>query len=362
MSELLWAAGTATAVAGYARAVRRWARIEPNYRLVIHTTTRDGAEIALYRTPPTDPTAHAEPVLLVHGLGSNHFNFDLPHPGSLPQLLADAGYDCWTIDLRGRLGSSHGPNGKWRFGFDDYLRYDIPAAVERVLAESAADKVHWIGHSMGGMLFYAMAGHSDATGCDIGQEQIASAVTIGSPIRFFRPKPMHRWAFRNRDVLQVSRTVPLRAFGALTAPFVLRGPKAWVNGQLNPHNCDDAWLGRAAVHATSYLSMQVFLDFVRWIALGQWNSVDGKVDYRESMKNINVPTLVAGGRIDYLCPVKNTQLAHELLGSEHKKLQLYGTADGHQHDYGHIDLVMGRHTRDEVVPDILAWLAEHRWR
>jgi alpha-beta hydrolase superfamily lysophospholipase len=75
----------------------------------IHFTyASDGWRLALHHYRPRGASPHGEPVLLHHGLASNHFTFDLgvgtedsPVP-SIAHWLADRGYDVWVCDLRGR--------------------------------------------------------------------------------------------------------------------------------------------------------------------------------------------------------------------------------------------------------------------
>src|SRR5689334_6562124 len=63
--------------------------------------TKDEWRVAVSRYRPAKPIG-ADPLLLVHGLGANRYNFDLSDRTSLARYLADAGYDVWVLELRGR--------------------------------------------------------------------------------------------------------------------------------------------------------------------------------------------------------------------------------------------------------------------
>ncbi|HRP70898.1 MAG TPA: alpha/beta fold hydrolase, partial [Turneriella sp.] len=53
----------------------------------------------------------------------------------------------------GRCGSEgpHTGRGK-QWSVDDYLLCDLPTACEYIINETGAPKLHWVGHSMGGIL------------------------------------------------------------------------------------------------------------------------------------------------------------------------------------------------------------------
>ena len=44
------------------------------------------------------------------------------------------------------------------------------------------------------------------------------------------------------------------------------------------------------------------------------------------------------------------------IASQPKQFRLFGRVNGHKNDYGHDDLVIGKHARQEVYPTILEWL------
>ena len=100
-------------------------------------TTEDGAEVALHRHP-----ASGLPVLVVHGISSNHHCWDLNEERSLAVDLAAHGMDAWLLDLRGHGDARRDSRGRPQnsgWSIDDYARYDIPAAVDLVLRETGAE-------------------------------------------------------------------------------------------------------------------------------------------------------------------------------------------------------------------------------
>src|SRR5688500_12875380 len=150
--ELLVWVIVALALVVYAAFVAgRWFFVE-RYPDEIHfAATEDGWRVALTRYRPETPNG-AEPVLCCHGIASNSTGLDLTEELSLPRALARAGFDAWLLELRGR-GRSTKPRlfGKhdWDWSFDEYAERDAPAAIATLLRATGAERLHWVGFSLG---------------------------------------------------------------------------------------------------------------------------------------------------------------------------------------------------------------------
>jgi len=86
--------------------------------------------------------------------------------------------------------------------------------------------------------------------------------------------------------------------------------------------------------------------------------VDGKQDYTAGLKRIVAPALVVGGQADRIAHPRTVEAGFERLGSEPKRLLLVGRRNGHQHDYGHVDLTFGRAAPAEVFDPVARWLEQ----
>src|SRR5262245_44639114 len=66
--------------------------------------TPDGWSLRLRRTvSPAHLGAHSRPLLIVPGYGMNCFIFSYhPRGTSMERYLAEAGFEVWTMDLRGQ--------------------------------------------------------------------------------------------------------------------------------------------------------------------------------------------------------------------------------------------------------------------
>ncbi len=145
----------------------RWLLPLPYHPDETHTIdTPDGWQLPLYRWKPVSGTTQRRfPVVMCHGVGGNHHDLDFDQTYSFARFLCRHGYDCWVMDMR--AGGSPlivPPEGTHRhdYCFDDLVRQDVTSAIQAVLSNTSAEQVHWVGHSLGGLVIYAFGnGPSD---------------------------------------------------------------------------------------------------------------------------------------------------------------------------------------------------------
>jgi len=147
---------------------------------VAYITTSDGWKLRLCRYRKEHSSG--EPVLLVHGLNANQNNFTSPADACLVDYLSGQGYDCWTIDLRGTRSSQPAEGqGRSTVEVEDFVWRDLPAAIEHIQKTTGYAKLHYVGHSLGGLLLYAYAQA-------LGTDKIASGTALGAPTQFTAAK------------------------------------------------------------------------------------------------------------------------------------------------------------------------------
>ena len=103
----------------------------------VHTYSTDDGWVGALRHHPGD----GPPVLLVHGMSANHYNWDYAPDVSPVDELVAAGFDVWVPELRGDPGSI-GPSKRAHkeFDFDHHAEHDLPAAVDQLnFARKASD-------------------------------------------------------------------------------------------------------------------------------------------------------------------------------------------------------------------------------
>lgn len=352
----LWGLVAVLALAGvnglWVLGVRWWYRLRTPPPARLKARCQDGWELTVYERR----AAHRrfeEPVLLCHGLAANRCTFDFEPPYSMAHFLAEAGFDCFSVEWRGIGDSRPSPPGRrWPdVSVDDLASQDGPTLIETVLARTGAKRAFWLGHSLGGLVGYVVAqGPSGA--------RLAGLLALGSPV-FFPPDPLLRrlihlgtraaWprGFRNE---WLSRTL---------APFLGHVTLPLSDVIINPKHILPPIQRKVYANMMSSMSRNVLRQLQDWIDHDAFRSFDGSVDWRAGLAKLSLPVLVLGGRSDRLASPKNLRAQYELIGSPDKKLHVFGCERGDKMDYGHGDLLFGTGAPLEVYPEIRDWLAAH---
>jgi pimeloyl-ACP methyl ester carboxylesterase len=324
------------------------------------TRTHDGWQLALYRYQPPKRSHHT-PVLLCHGMSSNRWDMDGPGRVSLARYLLRRGYDVWVVELRG-AGRSTRPtwwNGKrynWRF--EDYVHHDAPALLRKVLRETGAAQVHWVGHSMGGMIAYALL-------MTPVHKKIASAVTLGSPTMSEVGHPMLDFGVPYRAALRfLPDRVPIGTLARLGSPFA-----GWLAKRLEPTIAELGWHpGNADLNlfrtlmltAVDDLPASLLREFARWYDTRAMSDRYGMFDFTEHLERITTPLLIIAGSKDGLTPPRDLEHVYTRVASNDKAFRIIGKKHGFRRDYSHADLILGLYAPDDVYPVVLDWLDAHR--
>lgn len=146
------------------------------YPVEIHNLeTPDGYKLKIHRIPHGIKTLHynindsseisnetdtnslpKESVLIMHGLFCSASMWVIENPEKvLGFMLADAGYDVWMLSARGTTYSfghttlqTKSPQ-YWDFSWHEIGYYDIPTAIDFILAKTKTKKLRYVGHSQG---------------------------------------------------------------------------------------------------------------------------------------------------------------------------------------------------------------------
>ena len=317
--------------------------------------TTDGWKIALYRYRPEDGGLPGQsPVLLCHGLGANRYNMDAPKR-SLARWLCRRGFDCWVIELRGagrseRPGLLSGRRREWVF--DDHVQHDVPAALQEIRKRTGADRVHWIGHSMGGMVAYAYM-------MTFGGDRLRSLCAVASPSFAHMGHPLVDKAARLAPLLKIMPSLRYSHLAWLLVPVmpVFKPTLGRLYG--NPQNLSTLEMQALVPRVLTDLSPTLLRQFAAWYTHRGFVDAYQHIIYSRELHRITAPTLVVAGAADLLTPPKDLQHVYDSISSEDKKMLIVGRASGCRHDYGHIDLVLGRYADEEVFPHFADWFTSH---
>ncbi len=149
---------------------------------VRYVHTADQQRLAVTEVGPGSATG--TPVLLVHGFAQNRLSFEL---GPLPGCLIKLGARVFIGELRGHglSRTSMFDPARQDWSLETHLQYDLPALVKHVLQETSQSKLHYMGHSMGGILGYAALASNPA---------FASMTGLAAPIWLGAGRPVVRLA------------------------------------------------------------------------------------------------------------------------------------------------------------------------
>ena len=319
---------------------------------VHYAKTEDGVLLAMYYYRPEKPDKAKLPVICCHGFTENHRIYDIPGR-SLCRSLAERGFEVWSIDLRGSPGSVRTASGApfdWSYDLDDHILLDIPAVLDEACRRSGRKKVHWIGHSMGGMVLYGNL----ARGADA--DRIARGVTMSSPGAFSANLGAIR---RLAAVEPYLKSLPRLNVIAL---YTLWWPLAWI-GLLRPsmmgnrRNLTGAAYMQTIVNAYADAGMRLAGHFAHCLRVGRFVSRRADAfDYEQNLGEIKTPILALGGEADSLLPPGHVRRVFGQLGSDDKKMIVFGPKNGDREGYGHCDLVVGDRAESEVWPIVAEWL------
>lgn len=322
---------------------------KPRASTDVHTVMcDDGWRIKLFRYRPKEDGG--EPVLLAHGAFSNHHNWDTPPGSCLIDVLTEAGYDCWAIDFRGCRTAIPAP-GKRRgdAALDDYVMQDIPAALDYIRVRTGFARVHWVGHSMGGMLLYAYD-------CVHGPDWIASGTTLGSPPGFARFRMRRHAALLALGSVARSLLEAYARLGLIVA-YGLRlkqnyAPIHWQN--LHP----EISVARM-IHLVDIMPARVAAELESWAIHNVWRMNKGTVDINAGLRHLRVPLFAIFAKTDPFVSADTAIEFFEGIPHRDKKMQFLSKEAGCVEDYNHVDLALSREGRREVFEPILDWIKSH---
>jgi polyhydroxyalkanoate synthase subunit PhaC len=287
-------------------------------------------------------------VLLVHGFGQNRYTWHTSRR-SFANFLASEGFDVFNLDLRGR-GRSR------RFGalhdtiLDDYIREDVPAAIRTVQRVSNHSRVYLVGHSMGGIISYAVAGST-------ARDEVEGVVSFGSPYRFGLGSRFLAfvgpllYGARLTGIFDRNPPIPIRRLGAHMVkrswlwdnPLVPIPMRPWT-----PRSMEPEILAENLSAAFEHTRVAIALGLVGLGSESALKSHDGLNDYGLAFELADKPLLVIAGSRDALAPPASVRPVYDHSRSSDKTYREF--------PLGHIDLLLGRDAPQLVWPLVKTWL------
>jgi pimeloyl-ACP methyl ester carboxylesterase len=350
LNVLFWLGVAAGLLALYALIVGRLLRVDAQPDALHFTTTSDSWRLALARFRPGHALAGAPPLLLCPGLALTGRLFDLGADRSLARFLAQHGYDVWVLDWRGR-GESERPRlgGRRRYTwcFDDYVTFDLPAALEKVAAESGAARVLGVGFGAGGLALLCGAGATATTA------RLAGVAALGCSAFYRRTSSaLPGWWLRLGGRLRVE------ALTRLFAPLLGRFFPGPLGALQNRDSLEPAWYRRALVNAAASPSRREMQQLEDWLRRDLCTGLTDERDYRRLLAQVSAPVLLLAGLRDPLAPPDSIEQTSAALPGAPRQVVQGSRMHGMASNYGHLDLVLGANAARDTWPHLLRWLDE----
>jgi len=357
---------------------------------VKYAVTPDGWKIALEHVPPRGYATDKYPVILCHGLGYNGDFWMLSQEVNLARHLADSGYDVWILSLRGA-----GKSTKWMYKvaemgmetpgimkgidnkdytglavqglgmllklsqaklenvsadpkyinwtFDDYVKYDVPTAIEYVKNATGSPQVFWVGHSMGGNVMLAHLAVNQ-------RSDLRGVVTVGSQLTMANGHIVSQYI----NTLQWLRLTELA--GGVDADKAKQTAKEQARALLfYQRNMQGDIISRLETGGTDTPAVGVLGQYLELVGSGQFKTANNKYNYAHSAKNITVPLLACAGSEDAFVNASDLAFLRDNVGSDDCQAILLGPSTG-MNPYGHNDSLISRGAAGQVYPVISQWL------
>ncbi|XP_057961483.1 uncharacterized protein LOC131153293 isoform X2 [Malania oleifera] len=247
---------------------------------------------------------------------------------------------------------------KYDWDFDHYLEEDVPAAMEYIRSQSNPKngKLLAIGHSMGGILLYAMLSRCAFEGRDSG---LAAVVTLASSLDYTSSKSSLKLLLPLADPAQALNVpaVPLGTILAATFPLSSRPPYvlSWLNPLISAEDMmHPELLKKLVLNNFGTIPAKLILQLTTAFKEGGLSDRGGNFLYKDHLYRSNVPILALAGDQDLICPPEAVYETVKLIPEHFVTYKVFGGHGGPH--YAHYDLVGGRLALEEVYPCIIQFL------
>lgn len=216
-----------------------------------------------------------------------------------------------------------------------------------------------IGHSMGGILLYAMLARYSSKGSDPG---LAAIVTLASSLDYTSSKSSLKLLLPLADPAQ-ALNVPVVPLGALLSaayplsshpPYVL----SWMNDLISAQDMmHPELLKKLVLNNFCTIPAKLLLQLTTAFKEGGLSDRTGTFFYKDHLRKSDVPVLALAGDRDLICPPEAVYETVKLIPQHSVTYKVFGEPNGPH--YAHYDLVGGRMAAEQIYPCIIEFLSSH---
>jgi pimeloyl-ACP methyl ester carboxylesterase len=221
-----------------------------------------------------------------------------------------------------------------------------------VLRLTGQPTLHWVGHSMGGILGYA---HLASTR----DRRLRGLVTLGSALDFTHGASAFQALVRHKHLIAHMPFVPVASIARLVARLVHLAPRLMAGFSYHPDNLEPDVARPYLAHTLCEVAPRELADLCSALEPGGLRCPRTDVPFSHSAGAITTPVLAVAGDDDHQCHPRDVAATLALLGSSDKTYLCVGRAQGSPAPFGHEDLVVGRYAASELWPELVRWLGQH---
>ncbi len=314
-----------------------------------YVSTADGWSLQLRRTvSPKHFDPDTEPLLIIPGYGMNSFIFSYhPRGTSMVRSLAEAGFEVWSLDLRGQGHSRPERSRAGKTSLRNYAAIDLPAGIERVLGttKTRGRQAVLIGCSLGGSIIY---GHLAL----YRNHRVSRLITMGAPLRWDEIHPALRIAFGSPTVVGAIRMSNTRGLARAALPLLLRVPKL-LSLYMNTETIDLTRI-RELTETVENPDPAINRDIALWIR-NRDLEIEG-VNITGAMSHVELPLLVVLSNRDGIVPERTALTIVDAWGG--RDIEVLKVGD-EQDWYAHANLFVANDAPAKVFDPIVGWLRRH---
>ncbi|XP_024007512.1 uncharacterized protein LOC18008877 isoform X2 [Eutrema salsugineum] len=250
---------------------------------------------------------------------------------------------------------------RYNWDFDNYLEEDIPSAMEYVRTQTKPKdgKLLAIGHSMGGILLYALLSKYGLQGMDSG---LASVTTIASTLDYSSSGTLLKYLLpvaKPAQAINLS-ALPIDTMLAMAHPLIFRPPYAlsWLTTNISaPQMMDTEVIEKLVLNSLCTVPAKLLFQLATAVDQGGLRDRTGNFYYKDHISQTSVPILALAGDWDIVCPPDAVYDTVKLIPEHLATFKVLGSPGGPH--YGHQDMISGRTARSEIYPLIIQFLQRH---
>ncbi|XP_062117022.1 uncharacterized protein LOC133830920 [Humulus lupulus] len=247
------------------------------------------------------------------------------------------------------------PNSDWSLALWRYLPYPEMEYI-RAHCKSKDGKLHAIGHSMGGILLYAMISRCCSEEKDCG---LASVTTLASSLDYTSSRSSLKLLLPLADPAQALNVpgIPIGAIISAIHPLASHPPYllSWLKSQISSQEMMRQELyEKVVLNYFCTVPAKLLLQLASAFQKGGLRDRSGNFFYKDHLHKTNVPILAIGGDQDLICPPEAVYETAKLIPEHMLTLKILGEPEGPH--YAHYDVVGSHLAADQVYPHIIEFL------